>query len=56
MNKRIIKEILKRIAKYRLCFVLIILSGAVSVAASLIIPVFTGNAIDHIIAAGKVDF
>ncbi len=56
MNKRIIKEILKRIAKYRLCFVLIILSGAVSVAASLIIPVFTGNAIDHIIATGKVDF
>ena len=51
-----IHRILLYIRKYWVFVGLSLLLAVVSVAASLVIPVLVGNAIDHMIEAGKVDF
>ena len=51
-----IKKIWKRIARYRGLAALSLLMAAAVVALTLYVPVLTGNAIDRIVAAGRVDF
>ncbi|MDE5872806.1 MAG: ABC transporter ATP-binding protein, partial [Lachnospiraceae bacterium] len=55
-NKAVIKRILTHIKKYRFLVVLSFICAAISVAATLYAPILTGNAIDLIVEAGKVDF
>lgn len=55
-NKAVIKRILTHIKKYRFLVVLSFICAAISVAATLYAPILTGNAIDLIAGAGKVDF
>lgn len=55
-NKAIIKRILAHIKSYRFLVVLSFICAAISVAATLYAPILTGNAIDLIACAGKVDF
>jgi len=52
----VIGRILRYIRKYWVFVCLSLLLAVVSVAASLAIPVFVGNAIDYMLEAGKVDF
>lgn len=57
MKKRsTLNKVLRRIKKYWLYLFLSILAAAVSVIATLYFPILTGNAIDHIIGKGLVDF
>ena len=56
LNKAVIKRILTHIKKYRFLVVLSFICAAISVAATLYAPILTGNAIDLIVSAGKVDF
>lgn len=55
-NKAVIKRILTHIKRYRFLVVLSFICAAISVAATLYAPILTGNAIDLIACAGKVDF
>ncbi|MCM1082564.1 MAG: ABC transporter ATP-binding protein/permease [Clostridium sp.] len=55
-NKVVIGRILKHIKRYRFLVVLSFICAAISVAATLYAPILTGNAIDLIVEAGKVDF
>lgn len=55
-NKAVIKRILTHIKRYRFLVVLSFICAAISVAATLYAPILTGNAIDLIAGAGKVDF
>lgn len=55
-NKAVIKRILTHIKRYRFLVVLSFICAAISVAATLYAPILTGNAIDLIVEAGKVDF
>ena len=55
-NMKSLKRVLKRLKKYNLWIVLSVIFAAVSVMASLYIPLLVGDAIDFIIAEGKVDF
>lgn len=50
------KKVLHYIKRYRWYLILSLLFAVVTVAATLYIPVLTGNAIDHIIAKGLVEF
>ncbi|MBQ9781148.1 MAG: ABC transporter ATP-binding protein [Clostridia bacterium] len=50
------KKVLKYLAHYRILFALSLLLCAASVAMTLYLPVLTGEAIDLIVAPGKVDF
>lgn len=54
--KGTLKKVLRYIRRYRFFVALSILLAAVSVAASLYIPILTGNAVDLLIGPGKVDF
>lgn len=56
MNKSTIKKVLNYIKEYRLYLVLSILLATISVVLTLYIPILIGNAIDHIIGPGKVNF
>ena len=57
MKKRsTLNKVLRRIKKYWLYLFLSILAAAISVIATLYFPILTGNAIDHIIGKGLVDF
>ncbi|MBD5097664.1 MAG: ABC transporter ATP-binding protein [Lachnospiraceae bacterium] len=56
LNKAVIKRILTHIKKYRFLVALSFICAAISVAATLYAPILTGNAIDLIVSAGKVDF
>lgn len=56
LQKDTFGKVLKRIKKYWPFVVLSIVFAAVSVAFTLYIPVLTGEAIDHIIDKGQVDF
>ncbi len=57
MKKRsTLNKVLRRIKKYWLYLFISILAAAVSVIATLYFPILTGNAIDHIIGKGLVDF
>ncbi len=55
-NKATVKKVLRLIKPYRLLIVSSILCSLVSVCAQLIIPYFSGNAIDFMLEAGKVSF
>lgn len=50
------KKVLKYVGRYKALLIISIMLAAVSVAASLCIPVFAGKAIDCIIGKGNVDF
>ena len=50
------RRVLRLIRPYRFFVVLSLLCAAVMTAAQLIIPIFTGNAIDAMLGAGRVDF
>ena len=51
-----LKKVLRYIKKYRFLVALSILLAAVTVAATLYIPILTGNAVDLIVGPGQVDF
>ena len=55
-NKTTLKKVLHLIKSYRLLILASILCSLVSVCAQLIIPYFSGNAIDFMLGAGKVSF
>ncbi len=55
-NKAVIRRILTHIKRYRFLVALSFICAAISVAATLYAPILTGNAIDLIVEAGKVDF
>lgn len=56
LNSAALKKVLKYVGRYKILLILSIILAAVSVAASLCIPVFAGKAIDCIIEKGNVDF
>ena len=51
-----LKKVLRYLSHYRILFALSLLLCAASVALSLYLPVLTGEAIDLIVAPGKVNF
>lgn len=55
-NKATAKKVLHLIKPYKLPVVASILCSLISVCAQLIIPYFSGNAIDFMLEAGKVSF
>lgn len=55
-HKDIIRKILIYIKKYELFLFASILFAAISVVLTLYIPILTGNAVDHIVEKGLVDF
>lgn len=55
-SKEVLKKVIGVISNYRLLVILSIVLAAVSVILQLYMPVLFGDAIDGIIAAGKVDF
>ena len=54
-NRRLLHTILPLFRPYRSLLVLSLLFALISVAAALLIPVFTGNAIDEMSGAGRVN-
>jgi ATP-binding cassette subfamily B protein len=52
----ILKNVLLRLRRYWAALIVSMSLTMISVAVSLYIPILVGEAIDHIIAAGKVDF
>ena len=60
MNKKAkkgtLKKVLRYIRRYSFFVGLSVLLAAASVAATLYIPILTGDAVDHIIGPGNVDF
>lgn len=56
MSKNEIKRILSYIKPYSLFVVLSIFFAAVSAVCQLLVPVFSGKAIDYMLGAGQVDF
>ena len=55
-NKSVVSKILKKIKPYCGYLLLALLSAVISVSLTLYIPVLTGQAVDNIIDAGKVNF
>lgn len=55
-NKSVVSKSLKKIKPYYGYLLLALLSAVISVSLSLYIPVLTGQAVDNIIDAGKVNF
>lgn len=55
-NRHVIKKVLLRIKKYWLFLVLSIVAAALTVVSTLYVPILTGNAVDCIVDAGRVDF
>jgi ATP-binding cassette subfamily B protein len=55
-NRRVLKRVLHELKGSRLLLLLSLLFAAGSVAVTLAVPLLTGNAIDHIIEKGNVDF
>ena len=51
-----LKKVMKYLKKYRIYLICSILLAAVTVISTLYIPILTGDAVDHIIAKGRVDF
>ena len=56
MNKNTLKKVLYYVGRYKVHLFISIFLAALSVAASLYIPVLAGQAIDTVVGAGKVDF
>ena len=50
------KEVIRRLGRYRIFLVFSILLATVSVALTLYIPKLTGHAVDYVIGKGKVNF
>lgn len=55
-SKGTLKKVLRYIKKYRFFVAMSVVLAAVSVAASLYIPILSGNAVDLIIGVDNVDF
>ena len=55
-NKSVVSKILKKIKPYYGYLLLALLSAIISVSLTLYIPVLTGQAVDNIIDAGRVNF
>ena len=55
-QKDTMKKVMRYIQKYRGYLILSVLLAAVTVAATLYIPILIGDAVDFIVEAGKVDF
>lgn len=55
-NRQVMGKVLRRIKKYWVFLVFSIAAASVTVASTLYVPILTGNAIDCIIEAGRVDF
>lgn len=55
-TKSTLAKVLKAIGKYRFLLIMSIILAAVSVALQLYVPILFGDAIDGIIAGGRVDF
>ena len=55
-NKSVVSKILKKIKPYYGYLLIALLSAVISVSLTLYIPVLTGQAVDNIIDAGKVNF
>lgn len=51
-----LKKVMRYLKKYRIYLICSILLAAVTVISTLYIPILTGDAVDHIIAKGRVDF
>lgn len=55
-QKDTIRKILSYMKRYRIFLILSVIMAAASVILSLYLPILTGDAVDYIIEAGKVDF
>lgn len=55
-NRKILKEVLDHIGKYKIFLLLSIVLAAISVILTLYIPILTGQAVDCIVGPGAVDF
>ena len=55
-NGKTLKKLWDHIAKFRALLILSVLMAGVTVVLQLYVPILFGDAIDNIVAAGKVDF
>ena len=55
-NGKTIKKLWDHIAKFRVLLILSVLMAGATVVLQLYVPILFGDAIDHILAAGRVDF
>ncbi|MCM1183981.1 MAG: ABC transporter ATP-binding protein/permease [Roseburia sp.] len=55
-NGKILKTVLNHIGKYKFFLLFSIVMAAISVILTLYIPILTGQAVDCIVGAGRVDF
>ena len=55
-NGKTLKKLWDHIAKFRVLLILNVLMAGVTVVLQLYVPILFGDAIDNILAAGKVDF
>ena len=55
-NGKTLKKLWDYIAKFRVLLILSVLMAGVTVVLQLYVPILFGDAIDNIVAAGKVDF
>ena len=55
-NGKTLKKLWDHIAKFRVLLILSVLMAGVTVILQLYVPILFGDAIDNIVAAGKVDF
>lgn len=55
-NGKTLKKLWEHIAKFRVLLILSVLMAGVTVVLQLYVPILFGDAIDNIVAAGKVDF
>lgn len=55
-NRKTLKKLWDHIAKFRVLLILSVLMAGATVVLQLYVPILFGDAIDNIVAAGKVDF
>lgn len=55
-NGKTLKKLWEHIAKFRVLLILSVLMAGATVVLQLYVPILFGDAIDNIVAAGKVDF
>ena len=55
-QREILRKVLRYIKHYWLYLILSIVLALGTVAATLYIPILTGDAVDYIVAKGQVDF
>ena len=55
-NRATIRRLLQFVKPYRGVLLLILLCSAMSVAAQLIVPILSGDAIDHMLGQGRIDY